>query len=371
MSLPRRARAVLGVLGFLESCRGVRLKTAVRGIPERTSVATLLNALHPAASFAISGVAHVARRTKASPPAIAFGAVAAAKAARIRAPVRLASTATQPSAKGVDFGRGMGATAAAFVRDDMEVVMVPCLGDNYAPIFHCSSTGATAVIDTPEAGPIFGAIESRGWTLTHVLNTHHHIDHTGGNRQLKQLTDCFIIGPKDEARRIPCMDRGVGDGEHLQVGAFDCVVLGVGGHTKGHIAYYFPKQNVVFVGDTLFNLGCGRIFEGTPHQMWESLSKLLALPDETVVYCAHEYTEANARFAMHVGGVPKLAERVAIIKDMRQRGEATVPMLLGHEKETNPFLRAATDEMREAVGLPPGTPAVDVFAEVRRRKDVF
>jgi len=265
----------------------------------------------------------------------------------------------------------MGEAAAANVRGGMEVVLVPCLRDNYAPVFHDPSTGATAVIDTPEVGPIRRAIAERQWKLTHILNTHWHGDHTGGNLELKELTGCKIIGPAGEAAKIPGMDVAVKDGETVEVGAFEATVLDVGGHTAGHIAYHFPKQGVAFVGDALFNLGCGRIFEGTPEQMWTSLQKIRALPDDTVVYCAHEYTESNARFAMHVGGVPQLIERVQAIQDLRSGRRATVPMLLEHEKLTNPFLLADTDSMREAVGLPAGASSTEVFAEVRRRKDKF
>mmetsp|Transcript_67168 Transcript_67168/g.202745 ORF Transcript_67168/g.202745 Transcript_67168/m.202745 type:complete len:266 (+) Transcript_67168:3-800(+) len=265
----------------------------------------------------------------------------------------------------------MGEAAAAGVAGGMEVLLVPCLKDNYAPVLHDASTGATAVVDTPEVGPILRALEGRGWRLTHVLNTHWHPDHTGGNLELQERTGCRIVGPAREADRTPGLQQPVGEGDRVQVGSFEAAVLDVGGHTAGHIAYHFPAQRVAFVGDTLFNLGCGRLFEGTPEQMWRSLSKLRALPDETVVYCAHEYTESNARFAMHLGGVPRLAERVEVVRGLRSAKRPTVPMLLGHEKATNPFLRADSDMLREAVGLPPGTSPTEVFAEVRKRKDTF
>lgn len=270
-----------------------------------------------------------------------------------------------------DFKAGMGEAAAAHVGGDAQIVMVPCLDDNYAPLIHDPATGATAVIDTPEVGPILAAAKEKGWKLTHILNTHHHADHTGGNIDIKQETQCQIVGPADEAKRIPGIDTMVSEGDCVSVGNFKAHVIDVRGHTAGHVAFHFPEQNVAFVGDTLFNLGCGRLFEGTPSQMWSSLSKLAALPDETVVYCAHEYTEANLRFATHVGGNPKLAEKAEAIKELRSDGKATVPMLLLHEKETNPFLRAESKELKEAVGLPEGAPALDVFTEVRRRKDRF
>lgn len=275
------------------------------------------------------------------------------------------------SISSTDYSQGMGEAAAAHVGSGMEVVLVPCLSDNYAPVLHDPSTGATAVVDTPEVGPIFTALEARGWTLTHILNTHHHADHTGGNMELKNRTNCQIVGPAGEASRIPGLDVAVGDGDCIKVGCLEAAVLEVGGHTAGHIAYHFADQNVAFVGDTLFNLGCGRLFEGTPAQMWKSMSKIRALPDDTVTYCGHEYTEANARFAIHVGGVPGLEDRVAVIKELRQQGKATVPMLLGHEKETNAFLRGDSPQLCEAVGLPIGTPSVEVFTKVRKLKDNF
>lgn len=271
----------------------------------------------------------------------------------------------------LDFRLGMGAAAATGVTGGMEVILVPCLSDNYAPIFHDKATGATAVVDTPEVAPILRALEDRGWILTHILNTHHHADHTGGNLELKRRTGCTIIGPKGEASRIPGIDVAVGQGDLIDVGGFQAEVLEVGGHTAGHVAYHFPTQRAAFVGDTLFVLGCGRLFEGTPAQMWSSLLKIRELPDETVCFCAHEYTASNARFATSLGGVPMLGDRVVTIHEMRSEGTATVPTLLGHEKETNPFLRADSDELREAVGLPVGASPVDVFAEVRRQKDCF
>jgi len=289
--------------------------------------------------------------------------------------VRLARTLTSApvaaTPAGLNFYEGMGDAAAAYVSGGMEVILVPCLKDNYAPVFHDAKTGATAVIDTPEVGPIRSALETRNWRLTHILNTHWHPDHTGGNMQLKELTGCQIVGPAGEAPKIPGLERPVKEGDSVEVGSFQATVLDVGGHTAGHIAYHFPQQHVAFVGDTLFNLGCGRLFEGTPQQMWASLLKLRALPDHTVVYCAHEYTESNLRFASHLGGVAQLPERAQVIKDLRSKRQTTVPMLLGHEKATNPFLLADSQQVRLAAGLPAAATAEEVFAEVRRRKDTF
>ncbi|CAK0798587.1 unnamed protein product, partial [Prorocentrum cordatum] len=275
---------------------------------------------------------------------------------------RAAATArgAAAAAEAVDFRQGVGAAAAARVGGGVEILLVPCLSDNYAPVLHDPATGATAVVDTPEVGPILAAIEERGWKLTHILNTHHHHDHAGGNEELKRRTGCVVIGPAGEAERIPAIDTPVGQGDTVKVGSLEAEVLEVGGHTAGHIAYHFPRQRAAFVGDALFVLGCGRMFEGTPAQFWESLLKLRALPDDTVVYCAHEYTEANARFATHLGGIPRLPERVSAISELRAAGQATVPTLLGHEKETNPFLMADSDAVRAAAGVPAGATPVEV-----------
>lgn len=253
----------------------------------------------------------------------------------------------------------------------LQIHQFPCLSDNYGYLVHEPKAGATAAIDTPDAGAIEKALAEKGWTLTHILNTHHHYDHAGGNEELKAKTGCTIIGPKGEAAKIPGLDRAVGDGDMVELGEARARVFDVPGHTAGHIAYYFEDDGVAFVGDTLFALGCGRLFEGTPEQMWASLSKLMALPDDTAVYCAHEYTQANARFALTVDPENEaLAARAKEIDAKRARGEWTVPTTIGLEKATNPFLRAADAKLRHAIGLD-GASDVDVFAETRRRKDNF
>lgn len=253
----------------------------------------------------------------------------------------------------------------------LEIHQFPCLSDNYGYLVHEPSSGKTAAIDTPDVKPILAALKEKGWTLSYILNTHHHFDHAGGNAELKEKTGCTVIGPKGEKDKIPGIDRAVGEDDIVELGAARARVIEVPGHTSGHIAYSFDEEHVAFVGDTLFALGCGRLFEGTPQQMWTSLGKLMALPDDTTVYCAHEYTQANARFALSVE--PQNAALVARTKEIdekRARGEWTVPTSIGLEKATNPFLRAASIDLRRMVGLE-AAEDVDVFAETRKRKDNF
>lgn len=253
----------------------------------------------------------------------------------------------------------------------LEVHMFPCLEDNYGFLVHDASAGVTAVIDTPEVAPINAALEEKGWRLTHILNTHHHFDHAGGNEALKARWGCTVVGAANDAERIPGIDVRVADGERLDFGSTSALVLEVPGHTRGHIAYYFEDDGIAFVGDTLFALGCGRLFEGTPEQMWSSLQKLMALPDDTVVYCAHEYTQSNAAFALSVE--PKndaLLARSREIDRRRADGLPTVPTTIGLEKATNPFLRPHSSNLRATIGIGDDDP-VAVFAETRRRKDHF
>lgn len=251
------------------------------------------------------------------------------------------------------------------------VHMFPCLQDNYGYLVHDPETGATASIDTPDAAAIDAALAERGWRLTHILNTHHHFDHAGGNEALKARWGCTIVGAANDAARIPGIDSGVAEGDTVTLGHARARVLEVPGHTTGHIAYHFADDGMVFVGDTLFALGCGRLFEGTPAQMWQSLGKLMALPDTTTVYCAHEYTQSNARFALSVEpDNAALVARAAAIDTLRAAGKPTVPSTIGLEKATNPFLRAASPELQATVERV-GATLVDVFAETRRRKDHF
>ena len=253
----------------------------------------------------------------------------------------------------------------------LEVHMFPCLNDNYGFLVHDPAADVTAVIDTPEVEPINAALAEKGWRLTHILNTHHHFDHAGGNEALKARWHCTVVGAANDASRIPGIDVRVADGERFEFGTTSALVLEVPGHTVGHIAYYFEEDGIAFVGDTLFALGCGRLFEGTAGQMWSSLEKLMALPDDTVVYCAHEYTQANAAFALTVEpGNPALVARSRDIDRLRAEGRPTVPTTIGLEKATNPFLRPHSENLQATVGVTDDDP-VAVFAETRRRKDRF
>ncbi len=253
----------------------------------------------------------------------------------------------------------------------MEVLQIPCLSDNYGYLVHDAETGITVSIDTPESAAINAALADKGWRLTHILNTHHHFDHAGGNEALKDEWRCQIVGAAIDAARIPGIDVKVNDGDSFVLGSSTVQVLEVPGHTSGHIAYYFEDEGAAFVGDTLFALGCGRLFEGTPQQMWDSLQSLMELPDDTLVYCAHEYTQANAAFALSVE--PENADLVARaheIDELRADNQPTVPTTLGLEKATNPFLRPDSDEIQRLTGKV-GAPLVEVFAETRRLKDHF
>lgn len=246
----------------------------------------------------------------------------------------------------------------------LTVRQFPCLADNYGFIVRDDASGRTACVDTPDAQAILDALASAGWGLDLILNTHWHPDHAGGNERLKSETGATIIGPA-EVRRIAPLDRVVDDGDVVDLGETRFEVIGCGGHTLGHIAYFDPADRIAFVGDTLFALGCGRLFEGDAAQMWTSLQRLAALPDETTVYCAHEYTASNARFAVTVDEGAALRSRAEAVFAARARGEATVPTTIGLEKATNPFLRAPV--------LAGGSdrPDHEAFARVRAAKDAF
>ena len=253
----------------------------------------------------------------------------------------------------------------------LEIHPVPALADNYVYLLREGESGLVAAVDPSEARPVFEALDRLGWRLTHILNTHHHWDHTGGNLELKDKTGAVIVGPKADEARIPGIDIALGEGDEFEFGAERAQVFDIPGHTRGHIAFYFPRAKALFSGDTLFSLGCGRLFEGTPEQMWTSLSKLKRLPGETRIYCGHEYTAKNVSFALTLEPQnPALNKRAAEVYALRGEGRPTVPALMENEIAANPFLRADAPELRRALNMETADP-VEVFAEVRRRKDAF
>lgn len=253
----------------------------------------------------------------------------------------------------------------------LEIVTVPCLKDNYAFLAHDAGTGATAVVDVPEAAPILNALAERGWKASHILLTHHHDDHIGGVPALSAATGARVIGAAADAHRLPPLDEELAEGDAVRIGLQQGRIIAVSGHTVGHIAFHFPDSAVVFTGDSLMALGCGRVFEGTLPQMWDSLCKLAALPGETLVCSGHEYTQANARFALTVEpDNAALRARAAAVDAARAKGAATVPSRLSDEIATNPFLRAGRDEVKRALGMV-GAADAEVFAAIRRAKDRF
>ena len=239
----------------------------------------------------------------------------------------------------------------------VEIVRIPALSDNYIWLVHEPGSGETLVIDPAVADPVLAEADARGWRITQIWNTHWHPDHTGGNAEIKAATSCRITGPAAEAERIPTLDRWVAEGDRVALGAIEAMVMETPAHTAGHISYHLPSEGLIFVGDTLFAMGCGRLFEGEADQMHANLQRFAALPPETLVYCAHEYTLANGRFALSVEPDNRaLIERMEQVEAMRGAGEATLPTTIALERATNPFMRASSAEE---------------LAERRRAKDAF
>lgn len=251
----------------------------------------------------------------------------------------------------------------------LDILQFACRSDNFGVLIHDEAAGVTAAIDAPDAESILAKLAERGWNLTHLLITHHHSDHTAGNLQLKEATGCTVVGPEAEADRIPGIDRGVGEGDTIAFGEFEIRVIETPGHTIGHVTYWIPAGSVAFVGDTMFAMGCGRIFEGNAKVMWASLKKLMALPPETEIYCGHEYTAANATFALTID--PEnvaLQKRAKDVAEQRSKGLATLPTRIDLELETNPFLRPHVAAIRRRLGMQ-YDPDWRVFAEIRERKN--
>ena len=246
-----------------------------------------------------------------------------------------------------------------------------CRSDNFGVLIHDPASGLTASIDAPEEAPIRAHLAEKGWRLDHIFTTHHHGDHVEGNLALKADFGATVIGPANEADRIPGIDQRVADGDTFMFGDIAVTVIETPGHTLGHVSYFLPSEGVAFTADTLFAMGCGRVFEGTPEMMYASLEKLRALPDDTAVYCGHEYTETNARFALTVD--PDNGDLVArhdAVKRLTAAGKATLPTTIALEKKTNPYFRVDDPAIRKLLGMEEAAPAA-VFAEIRRRKDAF
>ncbi len=253
----------------------------------------------------------------------------------------------------------------------LEIEIVPCLSDNYAYLVRDPSEGFCAVVDPSEPEPVLKALGAHGWKLTHILNTHHHFDHTGGNLPLKAEFGAQVVGPAKDRERIPGIDVGVDQESGFALGSHRARVLEIPAHTRAHIAFAFETDRAVFTGDTLFAMGCGRLFEGTPAMMWESLSKLMELDADIRVYCGHEYTLNNGRFALTLEpGNAALQARMHDVEALRAKGSSTIPSTIGLEKKTNPFLRPDSAEIRRTLGMEAAS-TVEVFAEMRRRKDAF
>ncbi|MEP2533680.1 hydroxyacylglutathione hydrolase [Shimia sp.] len=252
-----------------------------------------------------------------------------------------------------------------------DILTIPCLSDNYAYLIHDAESGDTALVDAPETGPILEALAGQGWTLSHVLLTHHHWDHVDGLADILAVHPAQVVGAAADSARLPALNTAVSEGDTVTVGGEQAQVIDVSGHTVGHIAFYFPDTGAVFTADSLMALGCGRLFEGPPEMMWDSLCKLAALPSETTVCSGHEYTTANGNFAVTVDPEnPALQARVAAVAAARAKGLPTVPSTLAEELATNPFLRGHDPVVQKTIGMPGADPGA-IFAEIRRLKDNF
>ena len=252
-----------------------------------------------------------------------------------------------------------------------EIVTIPCLADNYAFLIANTETGEAAIVDVPEAGPINEEVAKRGWRLSTVLLTHHHWDHVDGLDGLKDRASLHIVGAEADAHRLPQLSQSISEGDTIDVLGLSTSILDVSGHTLGHIAFHMPQLDAVFTADSLMALGCGRLFEGTPAQMFESLGKIAALPEETIVYSGHEYTSTNAKFALTIEpSNSALISRCEATEKARLADTPTVPSQLKLERATNPFLRAHIPQIAEHLNMQGATP-VDVFTEIRKRRDAF
>ncbi|KHG09005.1 putative hydroxyacylglutathione hydrolase 2, chloroplast -like protein [Gossypium arboreum] len=254
----------------------------------------------------------------------------------------------------------------------LQIELVPCLRDNYAYLLHDADTGTVGVVDPSEAVPIIDTLSRKNWNLTYILNTHHHHDHTGGNAELKARYGAKVIGSGIDKYRIPGIDIVLKDGDKWMFAGHEVRVIETPGHTRGHISFYFPGSGAIFTGDTLFSLSCGKLFEGTPEQMHSSLQRIMSLPDGTNVYCGHEYTLSNSKFALSIE--PKneaLRLYAAHVTQLRNKGLPTIPTTLKTEKSCNPFLRTSSTEIRQALDIPATMNEAEALGVIRRAKDNF
>jgi len=253
----------------------------------------------------------------------------------------------------------------------LEIKTLPVLSDNYIYLIHDPVSLETAVVDPALAQPVLDVLQAKSWQLTYILNTHHHADHVGGNVHLKQLTNCKVIAAQADWDRIPGIDQGVKEGDVITLGQHKANVIATPGHTRAHIVYHFAEDKLLFCGDTLFVMGCGRLFEGTAEQLWHSLQKLKVLPAETKVYCTHEYTQSNGRFALTVEPEnQKLQQKMIEVNRLRSSNLPTVPTTIAEEQTTNPFFREDSIALQKNIGMDNKTP-VEIFAQTRRLKDSF
>lgn len=254
----------------------------------------------------------------------------------------------------------------------LQIELVPCLRDNYAYLLHDADTGTVGVVDPSEAVPVINALKRRNQNLTYILNTHHHYDHTGGNLELKAKYGAKVIGSSKDRNRIPGIDIALQDGETWMFAGHEALVMETPGHTTGHVSYYFPGSGAVFTGDTLFSLSCGKLFEGNPEQMLSSLQKITTLPDDTNVYCGHEYTESNAKFALSIEpNNEDLKEYAAQVAYLRSKKLPTIPTTLRREKNCNPFLRTASTEIRRCLNIPVSASDSEALGVIRKAKDML
>jgi hydroxyacylglutathione hydrolase len=253
----------------------------------------------------------------------------------------------------------------------LEIIQLSVLTDNYIYIVHEPDLKQTAVIDPAVATPVLDALKNKGWSLDYIFNTHHHSDHVGANLELKEQTGCQIFASYSDRLRIPGIDKQLNHGDEVKLGNHIANVMAVPGHTLGHIVYHFPKDHVLFCGDTLFSMGCGRLFEGTAEQMWDSLQKIKKLPKQTKIYCAHEYTQSNGQFALTIDpDNQQLQQRMVKVDRLRAKSKATLPTTLDQELETNPFLREDDPAIKKNLGMT-DKQACDVFRKIRELKDHF